>query len=136
MATILIVDDHVLNRQFLTALLGFGQHRLLAAADGQEGLLLARDARPDLIITDLMMPVMNGYEFVLALRADADAALAAVPVIFYTSTYNLREARQMAKRCGANWVLQKPAAPDAILSAVDEALGLAAAPGPAAPLAP
>ncbi|SFM47979.1 EAL domain-containing protein [Rugamonas rubra] len=136
MATILIVDDHVLNRQFLSALLSFGQHQLLAAADGQEGLLLARNARPDLIITDLMMPVMNGYEFVLAVRADADAALAAVPVIFYTSTFNLREARQMAKRCGVDWVLQKPATPDAILRAVDEALGLAAPAEPAVPAPP
>ncbi|MBJ7313242.1 EAL domain-containing protein [Rugamonas sp. CCM 8940] len=120
MATILIVDDHVLSREFLLALLDCGQHRLLVAADGQQGLLLARSVRPDLIITDLMMPVMNGYDFVLAVRAEA--AIAAVPVIFYTSTYNLREARRMARQCRVDWVLQKPATPELILRAVDEAL--------------
>ena len=126
MATILIVDDHILNRQFLIALLGFDNHTLLAAADGVEGLAAALAHHPDLIISDLRMPNMDGPEFVKCLRADA--ALAATPVIFYTSTYGSRAARAMARDCGVRWILQKPAAPDVILRAVREALGMPPAP--------
>ena len=122
MSTILIVDDHHLSRQFLVALLGFDHHRLLEAADGADALLLARTDPPDLVITDIMMPRMDGYQFVKALRADP--ALAAIPVIFYSATYTMREANVMALTCGVHWILQKPSGPKAILAKVHEALGL------------
>ncbi|WP_295991027.1 response regulator [Rugamonas sp.] len=131
MATILIIDDHVLNRKFLSAMLGFTGHRLLLAADGVEGLALARDERPDLVITDILMPRMNGYAFTLALRADPD--IAATPVIFYTSTYSTRDAAGLAARCAVRWVLQKPTPPAQILRTVHEALGL---PPPTSPPPP
>ncbi|MDC8756893.1 EAL domain-containing protein [Janthinobacterium fluminis] len=124
MASILIVDDHILNRQFLVALLGFDQHTLLVASDGLEGLAMAREQRPALIITDLLMPNMNGHEFVTRLRAEP--ALADIPVIFYTATYSMQEAAVMARSCDVRWVLKKPAAPDVILGTVREALGLPA----------
>ena len=125
MATILIVDDHALNRQFLLALLGFGQHRLLEAADGVQALHIATAEVPALIITDIMMPNMDGYQFVTALRANP--ALATIPVIFYTATYSLPQASAMAQACGVHWVLHKPATPDAIMTVVGQALGLAPA---------
>ena len=127
MATILIVDDHILNRQFLSALLGYGSHALLTAADGIEGLQLARQRHPDLIITDIMMPHMDGYEFIQRLRAEPQSR--AVPVIFYTSTYSTREARTIARHCEVHWVLQKPATPESIMVAVHEALQLPAPAG-------
>ncbi len=130
MATILIVDDHVLNRQFLTALLGFGSHTVLAASDGREALGLA--PRADLIITDILMPHMSGFEFVKRLREDA--RLAQIPVIFYTATYSSREAGAMADQCGVRWVLPKPSSPEQINATVAEALGLPAPHGAAAPL--
>lgn len=129
MATILIVDDHVLNRQFLVALLGFDQHELLVAADGIEALALARARRPALIITDILMPNMNGYDFITQMRAEP--SIADTPVIFYTSTYSMREAGVMADNCGVRWVLQKPATPELILQTVREALGLPLMPTPA-----
>ncbi|MBC7860353.1 MAG: response regulator, partial [Burkholderiaceae bacterium] len=130
MATILIVDDHILNRQFLTALLGFDHHELLVAIDGAEGLAIARAQRPALIITDILMPNMNGFEFIRRMRAEA--GIADIPVIFYTSSYSTREAGKMARACGVRWVLRKPSAPDLILQTVHEALGMPAAePGPA-----
>src|SRR5712692_2785761 len=64
MATILIVDDRPANREFLVTLLGYAGHRLLEAANGEGGLAVARAARPDIIITDILMPTMDGYEFV------------------------------------------------------------------------
>jgi diguanylate cyclase (GGDEF)-like protein/PAS domain S-box-containing protein len=121
-ATILIVDDHVLNREFLITLLGYGGHRLIEAPGGAEALKLVRKERPDLVISDILMPNMDGYEFVTRLHADPETAN--VPVIFYTATYREREAIQMAESCGVRWVLPKPSDPDVILRTVHEALGM------------
>nr|WP_315397943.1 EAL domain-containing protein [uncultured Duganella sp.] len=122
-ATILIVDDHVLNREFLMTLLGYGGHRLLEAANGAEGLKMALAERPDLVISDILMPNMDGYEFVTRMHGNAETA--DVPVIFYTATYREREAMAVAQSCGVRWVLPKPSDPDVIMRTVHEALGLA-----------
>jgi PAS domain S-box-containing protein len=124
MATILIVDDRPTNRQFLLALLAYGGHRLLEAADGAEALALARSEQPDLVVTDILMPTMDGYEFVRQVRADP--LVAATPVIFYSATYSVPEARAMAETCGVKTVLPKPSDPQVILDAVNQELGLAA----------
>jgi diguanylate cyclase (GGDEF)-like protein/PAS domain S-box-containing protein len=121
-ATILIVDDHVLNREFLLTLLGYGGHRLVEAANGVEGLRMVKAERPDLVISDILMPNMDGYEFVTRLHSAPETA--DLPVIFYTATYREREANKMAKECGVRWVLPKPSDPDVILRTVHEALGI------------
>src|SRR6266851_3754955 len=123
MATILIVDDRPTNRQFLVTLLGYGGHRLLEAANGAEALERVRTERPDLVITDILMPTMDGYEFVGHLKADPD--LAPIPVIFYTATYSEPQAKALADSCGVRIVLPKPCDPERILAAVNEALGVA-----------
>jgi len=122
-ATILIVDDHVLNREFLMTLLSYGGHRLIEAANGAEGLKVVQTERPDLVISDILMPNMDGYEFVT--RLHGIPAMADVPVIFYTATYREREATAVALSCGVRWVLPKPSDPEVILRTVHEALGLA-----------
>ena len=137
MATILIVDDHVLNRQFLMVLLGYSGHRLLEATDGVEGLEIACAKHPDLVIADILMPHMDGYEFVTRLRATP--SIAQTPVIFYTAAFHEREARLMALACGVQWILPKPSEPELILETVHEALGLpakTAVPPPSAQLEP
>ncbi len=131
MATILIVDDNTTNRQVLTTLLGYGQHRLIEASDGAEGLEKTRAERPDLIITDIVMPTMDGFEFVRQLRSDP--ALTATPVIFYPAAYHEREARNLARACGVLQVLTKPTDPADILKAIDTALGIAPQPAPPPP---
>jgi diguanylate cyclase (GGDEF)-like protein/PAS domain S-box-containing protein len=125
MATILIVDDHVLNREFLLTLLGYGGHRLIEASDGMEGLQKVKTERPDLVIADILMPNMDGYEFVA--RMQRDATTADIPIIFYTAAYREREATVMAQACGVKWVLHKPSDPELILETVHDALGLAEA---------
>src|SRR4026209_382167 len=106
MAKILIVDDRALNRKFLTALLGYSGHRPSEAADGAEALAKIRADRPDLVITDLLMPTMDGFQLVQHMRADP--ALADLDVIFYTATYRLQEADQLALACGVSVVIPKP----------------------------
>jgi signal transduction histidine kinase/CheY-like chemotaxis protein len=125
MAAILIVEDHALSRQMLKALLGYSSHRVLEAADGSAALALARSGRPDLIISDIAMPTMDGFEFVSRLRADA--VLKDTPVIFYTAIFKTPEARRKAEALGRCRVLEKPTDPALILQAVNELLGLSPA---------
>jgi class 3 adenylate cyclase len=75
MSVILVVDDQPANRDVLTTLLGYYGHRLFEAADGAEGLSIAARELPDLIISDVLMPTMDGYEFVRRLRADPSLQL-------------------------------------------------------------
>ena len=96
MATILIVDDRPANREFMIALLGYAHHRLLQASDGAEALALARAERPDLVIADILMPTMDGYELVRQLRADL--RMLQTRVIFWTAHYHEQEAKALARR--------------------------------------
>ncbi|HMG76584.1 MAG TPA: PAS domain S-box protein [Pyrinomonadaceae bacterium] len=121
MAKILIIDDRPLNRQFLTTLLGYQHHQLSEASDGAEGLRMAREQRPDLIISDVLMPTMDGYEFVLQLRADPE--IGKTPVVFSTAHYLSRESTALAKKCGITSIIFKPCEPQAVLDIVAAALG-------------
>jgi DNA-binding NarL/FixJ family response regulator len=121
MATILVVDDRPSNRQLLTTLLGYGGHRLLEAGNGVEALYQLHEHRPDLLITDILMPTMDGYELVQQLRADPE--LADIPVIFHTASYSATEARALAVSCGVQHVLPKPCEPEILLQVISEALG-------------
>jgi signal transduction histidine kinase/CheY-like chemotaxis protein len=135
MAKILIVDDRPTNRQFLLTLLGYGGHGLLEAADGAQALDRVRAEHPDLVITDILMPTMDGYTFVQDLRADPN--IASTQVIFYTATYSTPEAQLLAKACGVDTVLRKPSDPEEILAAVNRALSASGpARGPASEKAP
>ena len=96
MANILVVDDHAPSRAFLVNLLTYKGHHLLEAADGAEALARVRVERPDLVISDILMPTMDGYEFVRQLRAEPELSL--TNVVFWTATYHVREARALAQR--------------------------------------
>jgi signal transduction histidine kinase len=120
MATILVVDDNVLNRSVLTTLLGYQGHRLVEAASGSEAIDKTLTEHPELIITDILMPNMDGYELVQKLRSLELPTQA--PIIFYSATYLEGEAQALARACGVSQVICKPAEPEQILRVVDEAL--------------
>ena len=84
MARILVVDDSAVVRRMLGLVLGDAGHEVSFAVDGQEGLQTARAARPDLIISDLEMPVMDGIAFVRELK-DQDIP-SPIPVIMLTAS--------------------------------------------------
>lgn len=120
MATILIADDRATNRQFLVTLLGYLGHRLLEASDGVEALELMDSENPDLLIVDIVMPRMDGIEFVRELRRKSRFNPSAV--IFYTATYRVADARPIVMDLGIQRLLQKPATPEEIIATVNEAL--------------
>jgi diguanylate cyclase (GGDEF)-like protein len=120
MARILVVDDNATNRKLVVSVLAYEGHTAIEAADGAEGLAAARAERPELIISDILMPSMDGYEFVRCLRDDAQVAH--IPVIFHTAHYLEREAQELAKSWRVARVLAKPCESTQLLSAVNDAL--------------
>jgi signal transduction histidine kinase/CheY-like chemotaxis protein len=120
MARVLVVDDHAANRELIATLLGYAGHRVDEAADGAEALQKVRDAQPALVICDILMPTMDGYEFVRRLRADP--AIAHTEVVFCTATFMESEARTLAASCGVSQILFKPCEPQDILDVVQAAL--------------
>ena len=125
---VIVIDDDAANRQLLVTLMNYQGHRVLEARDGREGLELVRSTHPQLVISDILMPTMDGYEFVRQLRTDA--VFSDVEVIFYTAHYHEREARALAEQCEVARVLTKPCEPAEILNAVAEVLGGTASPAP------
>ncbi|HEU4350554.1 MAG TPA: EAL domain-containing protein [Burkholderiales bacterium] len=120
MATILVADDNRANREALAALLEGAGHRVLRAADGREALSRAREARPDLVISDVLMPLMDGYE--LARRLRAEPATAPAALMFYTAYFGGEDAQALAQAHGVSRVLLKPSDNAAILRQVDAVL--------------
>jgi diguanylate cyclase (GGDEF)-like protein len=119
-ATILIVDTNPVDRRWYITLLGNYGHRLLEAADGVEALKLAQTELPELIITDILMPHLDGFSLVRRLRAEP--LLAGIPVIFQTSNYDVSEIHRLAHASGVQHILRKAAEPHDILRAVNESL--------------
>src|SRR5277367_1786909 len=120
MAKILIVDDNAQNRKQLASLLHHEGHEIVEAVDGKDALAAVRITRPQLVMSDILMPTMDGYEFVRQLRTNAE--LGDIPVIFHTAHYHEREAQRLAQACGVSRVLAKPAEAAEILLAVQGAL--------------
>jgi signal transduction histidine kinase len=120
MRQILIIDDDPVSRDLLTTLLGYQGYAALTARDGAEGLALALAERPELVITDILMPEMDGYAFTRRMRSIP--ALAQTRVLFYTATYLVEDVRALAAECGVSHILTKPAEPEVILDIVRAAL--------------
>ena len=120
MAAILVVDDKAANRDFLAGLLRYRGHQVLEANNGAHALALASAHHPSAVITDVLMPVMDGYEFAKRLRAQAD--LARTVVIFWTAHYRDRNAERLARECGVHFILPKPCEPQLVLETLERAL--------------
>lgn len=120
MAKILVVDDNASNRKLLVTLLSHEGHQMIEARDGLDGLESARAESPDLVISDILMPSMDGFEFVRRLRADPK--LHNVAVIFYTAHYHETEARNLALACRVSRVIVRSSGAAGIVRAVSEVL--------------
>jgi PAS domain S-box-containing protein len=118
--SILVVDDHPVNRTLMAGVIRRGGYQSMEAADGAEALRSVAAHRPDLVISDILMPMIDGFEFVRRLRSDP--ALAHTKVIFCTATYHEEEAEELAKKVGVFRILAKPCKPADLLEAVELAL--------------
>ena len=127
MKRILVVDDKEENQYFLRSLFEGNGYAVDLAVNGAEALAKARQHPPDVIIADILMPVMDG--FALCREWKQDAQLKSVPFVFYTATYTDERDREFALSLGAERFLVKPAEPEVLLALLRE---LVAAPVPAA----
>ena len=117
---ILVVEDTEDNRQILRDLLGMAGYDMIEAHDGAQGVSQATAHKPDLILMDIQMPVMDGYE--ATRRIKADPALQAIPVIAVTS-YALSGDEEKARTAGCDGHIAKPFSPRQMLAKVREILG-------------
>jgi diguanylate cyclase (GGDEF)-like protein len=120
MADILVVDDNRANREALASLLEIAGHRVRKAANARHALESARGEPPELVISDVLMPGMDGY--VLARQLRGDVRTAHLPVIFYTAYFAGQDAQELAQAHGVARVLVKPSDNDVILRTVQEVL--------------
>jgi diguanylate cyclase len=116
MAKITVVDDVAVNRELLATILHSIGHRVSEADNGATALQVVSDVRPDLIICDILMPEVDGFEFVRRLREIA--SVAGIPVIFCTAHFLEPEALQLAEVCGVSKVLVKPIDPRELIRVV------------------
>jgi CheY-like chemotaxis protein len=119
MARVLVVDDE--PDVLLLCRLNLEQrgHQVLEAPNGDEALDLAREGTPDLVVLDLMLPGIDGYQVLQALRADGRTS--GIPVLVLTAK-SLQADRERSRQLGAAAFVTKPFLPDELCDKVDEVL--------------
>lgn len=120
MKTILIVDDIFENLYLLRVIFETAGYLVIEANDGKDGLEKLRENNIDLIVSDILMPVMDGYMFCQACKKDK--SYKDIPFVFYTSTYTEKLDEDFALKLGAAHFLRKPTDQDEILSVIQEIL--------------
>jgi two-component system, cell cycle response regulator DivK len=113
--TILYVEDNEFNRKIVRDLLARTSYRLIEAVDGEEGVAIARQEMPDLILMDIQMPKLSGLDATRQLRADPKTTH--IPVITITS-FAMSGDEQKAKDAGATAYLAKPYSPRELLRTI------------------
>ncbi|AEH02652.1 PAS domain S-box protein [Lacinutrix sp. 5H-3-7-4] len=116
--TILLVDDTFENRYLLRAILLEAGYAIIEAKEGKEGLEKLQKCNIDLIISDILMPVMDGYLFCQACKNDE--TYREIPFIFYTSTYTEKPDEDLALKIGATRFLRKPNDQNKLLSTIEK----------------
>ena len=116
---ILVVEDQEDNRQIVRDLLTTTDYEVMEAENGEEALAAVAKQRPDLILMDIQLPVMDGYE--ATRRIKADPALANIPVIAVTS-YALSGDEEKARAAGCDDFVPKPFSPRQLLAKIRQYL--------------
>lgn len=120
MKTALVVDDHPEGIYLLRCLLTADGFSVLEAHNGREALSLAETQKVDVVISDILMPVMDGFSLCRAWRADP--RLRAIPFIVYTATYVDKRDEDLALSLGADLFLVKPTEPTVLIARVREVI--------------
>jgi two-component system cell cycle response regulator DivK len=117
--TILVVEDQEDNRQILRDLLGASDYEMVEAENGQEALDAVARKKPDLILMDIQLPIMDGYEATRRIKANPDWK--SIPVIVVTS-YALSGDAEKARAAGCDDYVTKPYSPRQLLAKIREFL--------------
>jgi two-component system, cell cycle sensor histidine kinase and response regulator CckA len=113
---VLVVDDNAINRKLLRVTLTTGGHQAVEAADGLEALERLAEGGFDAVISDILMPRMDGYRLCYEMRRDEDYR--PLPIIIYSSTYLTEADERLALSVGADRFIRKPAGAEVILGAL------------------
>lgn len=124
MKRVLVVDDDEDMRELMVTILG-GTYQVSSAEDGLAGLLAAKAQKPDLVVLDLLMPKMHGFEVCMNIKSDA--ALKATKVLISSSKSYQHDVRTAVEETGADAYIVKPFAVDEFKKKVAQLLGEAAA---------
>src|SRR6476646_5911867 len=119
MARVLIAEDSLVVRSLLRRQLEDSGHVIIEAADGEEALALSRDEKPDVVLLDVEMPKLDGYEVLRAMQGDPE--LVEIPVVFLTARATTEDVVE-GLRLGAHDYLRKPFEPAELLARVSAAL--------------
>jgi two-component system cell cycle response regulator DivK len=117
---IVVIEDHEDNRAILRDLLTSAGYDILEAGDGREGIALVAAERPDLVLMDIQLPVMDGYAATRAIKGDSE--LASIPIVAVTS-FALNGDASKAQAAGCDAYIAKPYRPRELLAKVREILG-------------
>lgn len=115
----LIIEDNVTNMELVTYLLTAAGYGILTASDGAQGLQVARQERPDIIICDLQMPIMDGYEVLRHMKLDA--SLRHIPIIAVTAL-SMPSDRLNVHKAGFDGYISKPIDPELFVQQVEKVL--------------
>lgn len=115
-ARILVVEDNAANLELVRYLLAFSGHTVLQARDGAKGIALARQERPDMIVCDLQMPLLDGYRVLEQLRADPETA---ATVVVAVTAFSMPNDRQKVMTAGFDGYLSKPIEPESFVGQIE-----------------
>lgn len=115
---VLVVDDDPSGRYLLESIVRSGGHEVLSAVNGEDALAVARATTPDIIITDILMPKMDGYQLCRAWKSDEK--LRSIPLAFYTASYTELADERFADGLGADAFWRKPLDPTSMLQHIEQ----------------
>ncbi|MBN2823669.1 MAG: PAS domain S-box protein [Coriobacteriia bacterium] len=118
---VLVVDDDPAGRYLVRSIVVSRGHEASEAEDGEQALVVARKTRPDIVITDILMPKMDGYQLCRLWKSDPE--LASIPLVFYTASYTDPADERFATNLGADGFWRKPTDPDVLLASIESLAG-------------
>lgn len=115
-ARILVIEDNAANLELVRYLLSFSGYAVLEARDGAQGVDMALRERPDLVICDLQMPLLDGYQVLARLREQPDCAAMAIVAV---TAFSMPNDRQKVMTAGFDGYLSKPIEPEIFVSQIE-----------------
>jgi DNA-binding response OmpR family regulator len=122
MTKILLIEDDIEILNLYKTAFSIEKFDVVTAGDGEEGLRKVKEEKPSLILLDIMMPVLDGFQVLLRLKADA--ATSYIPVIVLTSLADVRDAQSCLYMGAVKYLIKSESTPKQIVDIVKETLGL------------